>query len=234
MAQMIHSSDTLQQAFGYLTENELRSLKELAKLLPDNPTVINLGAGAGTSGLAFMESRPDLKLWTIDIQRDDSPFGCLVAEQRIINKAFPETRLYSNNRFFQMQGDSKAIGLMWQKPPLFDFEVRLWGQNKHLVDMVFIDGSHSYRGAKGDILAWLPNIKPGGIMAVHDFDKKRVYASGQLTGKVMHPLPWPGVDRAVRKFLCPYFEVALHVDTLISFVITEDGLRRLKEDYSNG
>lgn len=212
------TSSELQVAFGYLTEAELAALKQLAQMLPDNPVVVNVGAGAGTSGLAFMESRPDLHLITIDIQYSDSPFGCLIAERRVLQNAG-----YGLNRYYQVQGDSVTIGQRWQEWHPVD-------GGKKPVDLCFIDADHSYRGAKGDILAWLPNVKSGGIMAVHDYDKKRVYASGQLSGKVMHPLPWPGVDRAVRKFLCPYFEIALHVDTLISFVITEGGHKRLRRE----
>lgn len=210
------TSSDLQAAFGYLTEAELAALKQLAQMLPDNPVVCNLGAGAGTSGLAFMESRPDLRLKTFDIQADDSPMGCLYAEMEVIRNAG-----FNLDRYWQFQGDSHRWGKRWQDTLALNLTKP--------VDLCFIDADHSYRGAKGDILSWLPNIKPGGIIAVHDYDKKRVYASGQLSGKVMHPLPWPGVDRAVRKFLCPYFEIALYVDTLISFWITKDGMRRLSD-----
>ncbi len=48
------------------------------------------------------------------------------------------------------------------------------------LDMVFIDGDHSYEGARADIGAWTPIIKPGGILAGHDYYTR-----------------WPGVVRAV-------------------------------------
>lgn len=211
------TSSELQAAFGYLTEAELAGLKQLAQMLPDkNPRIINIGAGSGTSGLAFMESRHDMFLTTIDIRDEDNPFGCLYAERIAIEQADYGNVSGMLKRFTQIHEDSKIVGREFQDASF-------------KVDCVFVDGLHSYRGAKGDILAWLPNIKPGGIMAVHDYDKKRVYASGTLQGKVMHPLPWPGVDRTVRKFLCPYFEIALHVDTLIAFTVTEDGVRRLND-----
>jgi hypothetical protein len=47
------------------------------------------------------------------------------------------------------------------------------------VDVVFVDGGHSYEVVKADILAWLPKVKKGGILAGHDFNA------------------WQGVNKAV-------------------------------------
>eukprot|EP00928_Gymnodinium_smaydae_P045619 TRINITY_DN30385_c0_g1_i1.p1 TRINITY_DN30385_c0_g1~~TRINITY_DN30385_c0_g1_i1.p1 ORF type:complete len:447 (+),score=55.87 TRINITY_DN30385_c0_g1_i1:44-1384(+) len=48
------------------------------------------------------------------------------------------------------------------------------------LDLVFIDGDHSYNGARGDIEAWWPLLREGGVMVGHDYT-----------------LTWPGVVRAV-------------------------------------
>ena len=37
------------------------------------------------------------------------------------------------------------------------------------LDFVFIDASHEYKDVKNDILAWLPKVKNGGILAGHDY-----------------------------------------------------------------
>lgn len=37
-------------------------------------------------------------------------------------------------------------------------------------DLVFIDGNHEYTQVKEDILSWLPKVKPGGLLAGHDYD----------------------------------------------------------------
>ena len=38
------------------------------------------------------------------------------------------------------------------------------------VDFVFIDADHRYESVKKDIVAWIPKIRPGGIIAGHDYD----------------------------------------------------------------
>lgn len=49
-------------------------------------------------------------------------------------------------------------------------------------DFVFIDADHSYEGCAGDIDAYLPLVRTGGVLAGHDY----------------HP-NWPGVIRAVNE-----------------------------------
>ena len=40
-------------------------------------------------------------------------------------------------------------------------------------DLAFIDADHSYVGCWGDIQAYWPKIKPGGILAGHDYAYNR-------------------------------------------------------------
>ena len=37
------------------------------------------------------------------------------------------------------------------------------------IDVVYLDASHEYDDVKDDILAWLPKVKQGGILAGHDY-----------------------------------------------------------------
>ena len=58
----------------------------------------------------------------------------------------------------------------------------------HSLDFAFIDARHDYESVKEDLQAWFDKIKPGGILAGHD------YADGH------HPQGRFGVKRAVDEF----------------------------------
>lgn len=183
----MHTAHSVVDWTAYLTHAEVDALKNIAMGLPMNAQIINIGAGNGTSGLAFMEARSDLKVTTIDIQLESSPFGCLAGEEAVLRDAGK----WGDPRYQQIHGDSKAVGKTWLK------------EYGRLVDLVFIDGGHQYHEAIGDIEVWLKNLKSDGVLAVHDFEK---------TVKV-----WPGVDRAVHELLTGKYEQISRVDTLIVF-----------------
>ena len=199
-----HTSESVRKWLGYLFPAELPALKELAQSLPDNPTVINIGAGGGTSGLAFMESRPDLTLYTIDTVDESSPFGCLEGERVVMASAGFGKEL--GKRWHQIHGDSKEAGATWKHGP---------------VDLVFVDGEHSYEGCKADVEAWLPHIKDGGIIAVHDYDKSDIKpAADGYHADGPHPQDWPGIDTAIHELLLGKYDTITQVDSLIAFRVT--------------
>lgn len=202
---MTHNSETLRKAFGYLFPAELPLLKSLPGMIDHSPcVVVNVGAGAGTSGLAFLESRPDLELHTVDITDLSSPFGCLEAERQVGQAA----GFKLGDRWRQYHMDSKALAEQWTGGP---------------VDIVFIDGDHTYEGCVGDIVGWMQHIRPGGLMAVHDCYKAAIptgpdgyHADGP------HPQPYPMIDQAVDELLVGKYEMVAYVDSLIVFRIQKD------------
>lgn len=198
----------IRNAFGYLYHLELMSLIGLAKKLPKNPTIVNIGAGSGTSGLVFRETRPDAVLCTVDIQSESSPYGSLEGERNAFREAGFIKDL--NKTWFQMAGDSKEIGAIWR-------QVRPAVLASHEIHLLFIDGDHTYAGCYGDIIRWLPHVAHRGIVAVHDY--KKAENDPTHNGRTK---PYPGVDEAVDELLTPYYAVADHVDTLIAFYIDKE------------
>lgn len=69
------------------------------------------------------------------------------------------------------------------------------------LDLVFVDGDHSYDGCAGDIRAYLPLVKPGGIIAGHDFGdfERRTFGLDRPV--------YDGVERAVREAFGDKFNV---------------------------
>lgn len=57
--------------------------------------------------------------------------------------------------------------------------------NDRSLDLVFIDADHSYAACKEDIEVWMPKVRPGGIIAGHDYE----------------PKDFPGVIRAVDELI---------------------------------
>ena len=54
------------------------------------------------------------------------------------------------------------------------------------LSFVFIDACHAYDAVRQDILSWLPKVKPGGVLAGHDFGTYAnvARAVGEILGKV--------------------------------------------------
>ncbi len=146
---MIEKAAELSGAFGFLRLDEVEALMGIAELIPENGTMINIGAGAGTSSLAVAESRPDIHIITVDISKG-GPLGGMENELNAFNNAEMEDQLPE-----QILGDSKEIGKTWERDK---------------VDFVFVDGDHSEEGVRGDIEAWFQNIKDGGIIVFHDYN----------------------------------------------------------------
>jgi predicted O-methyltransferase YrrM len=196
---MITAMD-VQRSFGYLFEEEVKALRSLADSLSNGASILQIGAGAGTSSLAMLESKKPSVLRTIDIRNDDNPFGSLHAEKIVLDKAG------FSHRSIQNHGDSAVL------------IPKIYGRHYECVDMAFIDGDHSYEGCKSDIHNCIEHaLTGGGILAVHDYRKEDAYKN--VVGKAPHPKPLPGVTKAVDELLIDKYEQILYVRSLIAFRI---------------
>lgn len=56
------------------------------------------------------------------------------------------------------------------------------------LDFVYIDGDHSLKGCRRDLEAWWPKVRPGGVIAGHDYyDKPPFQVRSALCGFVNGP-----------------------------------------------
>jgi predicted O-methyltransferase YrrM len=75
------------------------------------------------------------------------------------------------------------------------------------IHLLFIDGNHEYHGVKADILAWVPKVAPGGLIAFHDYQ----------INEHIQPMT-QGVKRAVDEYVsADLWHCAHRVDSIKSF-----------------
>lgn len=182
---MIEDAAALAKSFGYLTEREVDAIHRMMQLLPPVAVALNVGAGSGTSALAMAEGHPRLTIWTID-SSPGGPYGGIENEIQAFEKSGLRDMPWRWSR--RVLGDSRVVARWWKERdgPYFDF--------------AFIDDGHLAAEIKGDIEGWLPLVKPGGIIAFHDYGRKA----------------WPDVRFMVDQLMAGYRQT-LHVDTLIAF-----------------
>jgi len=171
---MLEAVDLTGEEYHHELE-DVDTLKRLAGMLPTDPVVVNIGAAFGTSALALLEAREDLFVFSIDIKPCED-------ERRHLAQSGVDPA-----RCARVLGRSQEVGLYWP----------------HKVDMVFVDGSHIRKDVIGDIEAWLPKVKRGGLMAFDDVGKPICAA----------------VQPVVNEYMIGKYEVILSVGDIMAFKV---------------
>lgn len=97
----------------------------------------------------------------------------------------------------------------------------LWSQIWPVpIDLLFIDGCHSYEAVKADIDGWLPHVSPGGFILGHDYQR----VSDGNGGYVWE---FPGVANAVQESFDDFYVIP---GTTFWMVIKEDRNDRRGEE----
>ena len=81
---------------------------------------------------------------------------------------------FGGDRYAAFLDNMRRCGLSDDVRPIREVS---WQAASHFpdgsVDFAFIDADHAYGSVVRDIEAWLPKIKPNGILAGHDYDPPR-------------------------------------------------------------
>lgn len=137
--------------------------------------IIEVGAWLGRSTKVLAKATPGT-VWAVDHWKGtpaDPDQHALYAETLATRNPAEEFRRNLRKEIAAM----KVIPV--QLPSVEAAEVirDRWGS---AFDFVFIDADHSYEGCRADIAAYLPLLRPGGLIAGHDYSDR-----------------WPGVKQAV-------------------------------------
>lgn len=134
----------LAESRRYLTSGDVDLIRRLCAVLDDEPIVVDLGAGSGTTAGAVFAERPSAFVMTVDIEQSAVDWA-----EAFITQAYPDTRLWCG-----LTCDS-----VWA--------ARIFGDDT--LDLLLIDSSHEYDHTVAEIAAWLPKVKRGAAIWCHDY-----------------------------------------------------------------
>lgn len=129
-------------------------LIELAALLPTSAVVAEIGSYAGESTRIFMDTKRIAKLYAIDPWLNGYD-----------NWDFAN---YSDMRAVEALFDARTAGLNVVKMKMLNIEAAR--KITEPLDMAYIDGCHRYAAVKEDNEIWVKKVKPGGLLAGHDYN----------------------------------------------------------------
>jgi len=144
---------------GFLTENEARMLGTIAACTPARGTIVEIGSfkGKSTVMLATVAARYGLPpIVSID------PHNFNSAELHDL-KAGPEASTYKD-----FLSNIEAAGVASHVEPHRAYSIDMADAWKRPIRFLWIDGDHSYKGAKTDFDGFFPHVVPGGVVALHD------------------------------------------------------------------
>lgn len=148
---------SLESLPGYLAPEEGMCLHWLAQKVPPGCGAVEIGSfkGKSSSYIAAGLTAPGARLACVDVWENrampyDPPEDVLPEFERNVAPYRHKIDIH--------RGLSADIAAQWPS----------------LIDLLFIDGDHSYEGCLGDIDAWLPHVRPGGWVAFHDAGQEGV------------------------------------------------------------
>jgi predicted O-methyltransferase YrrM len=167
---------------------DLISLCQLCHVL--NPrTIFEIGTLRGYTALHLaMNSSPDCRIFTLDLPKADLPKndlpknglpkGDLPKDDLRKGNARPKVRLRTTlmddlhsqmevgEYYFRGTPHDHRIQLLFGDSAVFDFS-----PHHRKIDLFFIDGAHSYEYVRSDTENALQCVRPGGVIAWHDFGR---------------------------------------------------------------
>jgi len=128
-----------------LEQEDVDLIIEMCQALPDGATVVELGAGVGTTAVAVFCGCPDKRLYFTSVDYDNTSLAHTCEEVTALGR-FAEWESV-------LQGTAPAARFFTETS----------------IDFLLLDASHSYEGFEEELRLWLPKIKAGGLVWIHDY-----------------------------------------------------------------
>jgi predicted O-methyltransferase YrrM len=150
---------------GWLSDREAFGLYFIAKKLPVNSVIVEIGSWQGKSTYCISKGLKSGKVYAIDPFNAEG--GCDTAsEKEYVERKGAKDLLEIFKKNMEDRGvlDKIIIKKGYSDQYYNDFDK---------IDFLFIDGDHSIEGCKSDFNLYAPKIVPGGFIAFHDFYEQR-------------------------------------------------------------
>ena len=142
---------------GYLLENEAKFLGFLAAITPARGSIVEIGSYRGRSTVMLAKVAGHYGLGpVVAIDPHNSPI--------LVN---PD----GNDRFSSYDdflANILTAGIEKQVEPHLAYSTDVSPTWNRPIRLLWIDGDHSYIGAKADFDGFLPHLAPNGVIAMHD------------------------------------------------------------------
>lgn len=154
---MVDLTDIINNVHGFISLPEMELLYTLASRVPSGGTVVEIGSyqGRSTICLALGAKEAGALLYSIDPHDTYEVDGTQYSMAD--NQAY-----YENIAKYGVGDVVKTINLS-------SFETATaWRVNSDMIDLLWIDGNHSYESVKEDFTLWSWFISTTGKIAMHD------------------------------------------------------------------
>jgi predicted O-methyltransferase YrrM len=142
---------------GHLGENESRFLGLLAACVPARGTIVEIGSFKGRSTVMLAKVASHYGLGPIvAIDPHNSPI-------LLDHQANPEASSYRD-----FLNSIRTAGVADQVESHVAYSAEVANSWSRPIRLLWIDGDHSYEGAKEDFDRFFPHLVPGGVVAFHD------------------------------------------------------------------
>jgi len=146
-----------EQVPGYLLENEAKFLGVLAAITPAQGAIVEIGSYRGRSTVMLAKVAAHYGLGpVVAIDPHNSP---------ILLNPDGSNRFSSYDDFLQ---NIRSAGIADHVEPHLAYSTDISATWNRPIRLLWIDGDHSYKGAKADLDGFLPHLAPNGVIALHD------------------------------------------------------------------
>lgn len=141
-----------------IPEGDKRRTEDLLRDLPKNTTAAEIGVYEGDSSSIILRETSPKKLYMIDCWRKQPYEEYSQKINELSDYEFDELYLKCIKRLKKEICEGQVIILRGLSQKLYDFF------DNHSLDIIYIDGNHSYSACYADLINYYPKIKPGGLI----------------------------------------------------------------------